>query len=208
MDLKVLQERLANIPYMQPWQGAIIYNTIIGRGYRSCLELGVFHGVGTCYIAGALHELGRGKVMGMDLKWATRLEPRADKLIESLGLSDYAEVIFGESSYTWYLMDRLEHGDLRFDFCYLDDAHTWDLTGFGFLLVERLLDSGGMIIFDDVDWTFADGWIGPKPPALEARPEREKATKQVRKVFDLLVKGNPAFSEVWEENGWGYAVKK
>src|SRR3989337_2116884 len=103
---------------MRPRGGSIIYNTIIGRGYRSCLELGVFHGVGTCYIAGALHELGRGKVMGMDLKWSTRLEPRADKLIESLGLSDYAEVIFGESSYTWYLMDRLERGDLRFDFCY------------------------------------------------------------------------------------------
>lgn len=207
MELTSLQQRLANIPYMRPSQGAIIYNTIIRRGYRSCLELGVFHGVGTCYIAGALHELGRGKVMGLDLKRATHLEPRADRLIQSLGLSDHADVIYGESSYTWYLMDRLERGDLRFDFCYLDDAHTWDLTGFGFLLVERLLDSGGMIIFDDLDWSYAT-WDGPKSPAIEAWPEREKVTKQVRKVFDLLVKGNPAFSEVWEEDGWGFAVKK
>ena len=207
MDLRSLQERLAGIRWMQPWQGEVIYKTIIERRYQSCIELGIYHGVGTCYIAGALHELGRGKVVGMDIKSAMRLQPRADTLIESLGLSDYAEVIFGESSYTWYLMDRLERGDLRFDFCYLDDAHTWDLTGFGFLLVERLLNSGGMIVFDDLDWSFANGWGGPIG-TIPKMPERQRVTPQVRKVFELLVKGNPSFSEVWEEKGWGFAVKK
>jgi hypothetical protein len=38
-------------------------------------------------------------------------------------------------------------------------------------------------------------------------PERERTTPQVRRIFELLVRGNPAFAEAYESDGWGFAVK-
>ena len=40
-----------------------------------------------------------------------------------------------------------------FDLVYLDGGHTWDATGFAFFLVDKLLRSGGWLIFDDIYWT-------------------------------------------------------
>ena len=208
MDLASLQKHLADVPFTRPWKGAILYNTLIEHRYTNCLELGFAHGVATSYMAGALQELGQGKVVAVDLKYALNVTPRADQLVHSLGLSKYAEFVFEDISHTWYMMERIERGDQSFDFCFLDDAHTWDVTGFGFLLVERLLKSGGMIIFDDLNWSFDSSPSMSKLPKVMAKSERERTTRQVRKVFDLLVKGHPSFSKVWETSGLGFAIKK
>ena len=42
----------------------------------------------------------------------------------------------------------------KFDFCYIDGGHNWSDTGFAFFLVDRLLKSNGIIVFDDLDWTY------------------------------------------------------
>ncbi len=207
MRLENLQDRLSGIPHTGPEMGAVLYRTVLERGCRSCLELGFAHGVGTCYIAGALEELGCGKVVATDLLTAQRRQPRADRLLAELGLDPWAELVYGASSYTWYLMERLERQDLSFDFCFLDGSHEWETDGLAVLLVERLLVSGGMLILDDLDWTFASSPTLRDTRRVRTMPEHERTTRQIRKIFELLVRGNPAFSEVYERNGLGFAVK-
>ena len=41
----------------------------------------------------------------------------------------------------------------EFDFVFLDAGHTWDVTGFAFFLVDRLLRPGGWLLFDDLNWS-------------------------------------------------------
>jgi len=207
MRLEDLQNRLSGIPHTGPDKGAVLYRTVLERSYANCLELGFAHGVGTCYIAGVLDQLGRGSVVALDLQAAKRRQPRADELLTSLGLKRWAELVFSPSSYTWYLMERLEQRDRSFDFCFLDGSHDWEVDGLAVLLVERLLTSGGMIVFDDLEWTYGASLTLRDTPRVRSMPERERTTPQVRRIFELLVRGNPAFAEAYESDGWGFAVK-
>ena len=208
MRLQDLQERLAGIPHTTPERGAVLYRMILEHRYRSCLELGFAHGVGTAYMAGAIAELGEGRVVALDRVGARTRSPRADELLESLGLLDWIELVYGELSYTWYLLDRLEKQDRKFDFCFLDGSHTWETDGLAVLLLERLMSPGGMIVLDDLDWTYETSPTLARRPETLRLPERERTTPQIRKVFELLVKGNPAFTQVHERDGWGFALKR
>jgi predicted O-methyltransferase YrrM len=208
MRLQELQQRLVGIPHTTPERGAVLYQLIIEHRYRNCLELGFAHGVGTAYMAGAIADQGEGRVVALDRVSARTRSPRADELLASLGLTDWVELVYGELSYTWYLLDRLETQDRTFDFCFLDGSHTWETDGLAVLLVERLMTPGGMIVLDDLDWTYETSPTLARRRETLRLPERERTTPQIRKVFELLVKRNPAFTQVHERDGWGFALKR
>jgi predicted O-methyltransferase YrrM len=207
MRLLHLQEHLNGVPHTGPEKGAVLYHSVLNGRFESCLELGFAHGAGTCYIAGALDELGAGSVVALDLQSASRREPRADRVLAGLGLEHWAELIYSPSSYNWYLMQRLERKDRNFDFCFLDGSHRWETDGLAVLLLERLMAPGGMLIVDDLDWTFSASPTLKDTPQVKRMPAEERTTPQVRKVFELLVSGNPGFKEVREAAGMGFAIK-
>ena len=101
MRLSDLQRRLKSIPHTGPEKGALLYRSVLDGRYSNCLELGFAHGVGTCYLAGALDERGEGSIVAVDFNSAMRREPRADRLLSDLGLARWAELVFSPSSYTW-----------------------------------------------------------------------------------------------------------
>jgi len=208
MKLEELQGRLTHIPHTTPKRGAVLYGTITENRYTKCLELGFAHGVGTAYIAGALEQLGAGHVTALDRPAALKCNPRADAVLASLGLQHRAELIIDESSYTWFLLDRIEQQDKKFDFCFLDGSHTWETDGFAVLLIERILEPGGMIVLDDLNWTIASSPTLANRPEFLKLPERERKTAQVRKVFELIVKNNTTFKKVYERDGCGFAIKR
>ena len=88
-------------------------------------------------------------------------------------------------------------------FMFLDGAHTWDVDGFAFVLMEKILEPGGLMIFDDLDWSIEGS------PTLRNKnfPDRKKRDKGVRAVFEILVKSTPSL-ECWEDDGWAYARKR
>ena len=201
MEFDAVAAVVKGIPHTSPEKGKILYETIKGRGYQRCLELGFACGVGSSYMAAALESQGAGKLTSVDQKSALQRKPRADALVAKAGLAHRVDFVFDETSYTWFLMEALEKG-LTFDFCFLDGAHTWEVDGFAFVLVERLLEPGGMIIFDDLDWTIA------RSPTMKAMPlpERVRQTPGVRKIYELLVKTTPSL-KAYEKDGWAYAEK-
>jgi hypothetical protein len=77
----------------------------------------------------------------------------------------------------------------QFDFCYFDGGHTWDDTGFGFLLVDMLLRPGGWIVFDDLTWSMekAIPQLTRVPRHWRTCSTDEQSTPGVQMVFDLLV---------------------
>lgn len=196
---------VAGTKFMTSTQGRIAYEFIVGQKLGRVLELGFAHGKSTCYLAAAVDELGdEGHVLTMDRAGVLDREPNLHELLDRCGLRHRVTPVIAETSYTWELMKLLDRDPQpRFDFAYIDAGHTWDVTGFGFLLVDRLLAPGGWILFDDLDWTLASS-----PTMRERRiPEEQRITPQVRKVFELLVRTHPGYVDVHERDGWGWARK-
>jgi predicted O-methyltransferase YrrM len=198
-----LATALRGIPHTTAEKGLIIHNAVLKGKFKNCLELGFASGVGSSYIAGALDANRGGRLTSVDTKEALRRKPLASETLAKLQLEKYVELVFHEISYTWFLMDAIEKGK-KFDFCFLDGAHTWDVDGLAFFLVEKVLSPGGMIIFDDLDWCYATSPTMKDVPA----PELFRKTAGVRKIFELLVKQHPNMTNFREEHGMGIAEKR
>ena len=207
MNLTAVENELKNIPFMKRNQTEIIREIFKTYKIKNVLELGFCHGVSTCYMASIFDELGcDGKITTIDRLSAKTREPNIETNLEKLNLKKYVDIYYEPGSYTWRLMKFLEENPRKkFDFCYIDGGHTWDTTGFAFFLVDKLLIPGGIVLFDDINWTIANS-----PTCKDSKvPEEEKTTAQVEKVFELLVKDHKDYHnfEIINDN-WGFAQKK
>jgi predicted O-methyltransferase YrrM len=209
MDIQEIRKKVDGIPHMTFAQARAMTDVILENKPRHILELGFRHGVSTCYMAGALDEIGGGRITTIDLAGARDAEPNVLGLLEALGLSSYVTAYFEPTSYTWRLMKMLEEGgEPKFDLCYIDGAHDWSTDGFAFFLVDRLLEPGGLIIFDDLDWTYAKSPALRESEKVRQMPEDERSLPQIRQVFELLVMTHPGYGDFMEKGGWAYARKK
>ena len=183
---------------------------MLRSGVENVLELGFAHGTSTAYIAAALQERGEGVVVTIDRPQALDRQPNIHQILETLGLQRFARPIIAERSYNWELMHLIEqqHEDGRegwFDFCFVDGAHTWETDGFAFFLADKLLRPDRWILFDDLPWT-QEGSPNLSPEKAREIPAEERQTPQMLKVFELLVRQHPAYTDfrVMGTYGWAY----
>jgi predicted O-methyltransferase YrrM len=209
VKFEAVDAAVAGTKFMSTAKGRTVYDFIVDKKLRRILELGFAHGKSTCYFAAAADELGGdAHVLTMDRVSARDRKPNIHEMLEKCGLTSRVTPVFARTSYTWELMKLLEQSPQpRFDFAYIDGGHTWDVTGFGFFLVDRLLAPGGWVLFDDLDWTLASSEGLRDNPRVQKLPEEERTTPQVRKVFELLVRTHPGYTDVHERAGWGWARK-
>jgi len=167
-------------------------------GCRVYAEIGVYKGYTALGIAEQL--AGEGQIHLFD--YEDRVLAAAKRLREA-GHSNL--VLHPNSrrlmdSYNWSLMQVLaEHEEPVFDYVFLDGAHTWALDALAFCLVDRLLRDGGYVDFDDYGWTLRDSpSMKPEvfPDIRRLYSDEQIARAQVALVVDLLVRRNPAYTEV------------
>jgi predicted O-methyltransferase YrrM len=201
---------IEGVPFMTPWQGRRLYDHLRETGARQVLELGTAHGASSAYMGAAVEANGGGKVTTVDRFHFAG--PAPEETHERAGLTGTIECVRVEhSSYTWWLRGLVqersdEHGNCEplYDFCYLDGAHEFSVDGMAVILVERLLQPGGWLLLDDLDWTHDKGSF--EAPELSAE---ERATPHMRAIFDLIIKPHPNFAELRDEDGaWGWARKQ
>jgi predicted O-methyltransferase YrrM len=199
-----IKEITGDLPHMRLDQGIVMYNLITSYQLRRVLELGFLHGVSSLYIAGAVEEVD-GKLITIDRDTALTLSPNIQDLADRAGLSERITIIANRWSYTYHLMELLDRGQFAtFDLVYIDAGHNWDTTGFAVSLTAHLLKPRGWLILDDLDWTIEESLRrNPlrKVPQLRAPAD----LPGVRKAFELLVKRDNRYSEVFEDRGWGFA---
>lgn len=203
MNLIKVKQVVEDLPYMTLKKAQVMQDFIHKHNISSILELGFYHGVSTCYMAAALEEIDQGSIVSIDLESAQKRQPNIEGLLEQCGYLDAVEFYYEPVSYNWRLMKLIEEQTKTFDLCYVDGGHDWYNTGLAFFLVDKLLRPGGWMIFDDLDWTMEH---------LDAKwalrkPEEERITPQVRKVWELLVKPHPHYGNCFEQGNWGYAQK-
>ena len=207
--------RFAALPYMTDKQAQRLQRLLHEHQLRNCLELGFFHGKSAAYTAAIVKPMG-GHLVAIDRLSAKALKPNIEEVLQELDLLDTVDFYYEEVSYNWRLMEMLERTPRPvFDFCYIDGGHTWERDGFAFCLAEKMLRSGGWILFDDIDHSFQKSYAGrgliepgggvPKGAGLT---QLEFSTQQIRKVWDLLVREHPGFHNFTEEGRWGFAQKR
>lgn len=214
MLFKDVAKILKDVPFMSILDGKIIYDFIRKGGFQNILELGFGHGTSTCYLAAALDENKSGLITTMDNQLAKDRKPNIFTLLEKTNLNDYVKPIFADTSYTWELMKIIERQTIQgickpiFDFCFIDGAHTWEVDGLAFFLVEKLLKPGGWILFDDLYWTFAKSPSLKNTKLVQEMPEDQKTTPQVERIFSLLVSQHQNFENIKIYKEWGWVQKK
>lgn len=207
MHVDRVVEQVDGVPHMPAKRGRQLTAFLLREQPRRMLELGTSHGVSACYIAAAAQKYG-GHLTTMDRHVIEDLEPNVHQQLSALGLTDHVDVVAGEHSYTWELMRIMrDEPDRRFDFCFFDGAHTWDTTGYAFFLVDRMLEPGGWILFDDLNWSFHKSPSLKRKPRIRKMSKEERRTPQVGLVFDLLVGRDPRYDNVERDGNWGWARK-
>jgi predicted O-methyltransferase YrrM len=189
-----------------PSRGSELHRFVTEHRPTDCLELGFAHGVGSVYIASALEANGQGRLTSVDNRSALERDPRASDMVERAGLSERVEFVYEDTSYTWFLHDKMRE-QLRegsrieplYDFIFIDGAHSWDVDGLAFALADRLLKPGGHILLDDLDWRFDERW-----PDI---PEHQRSLEQVREVWELMALTSPGYDEFRTDGGWGWMRK-
>lgn len=202
--------RFSEVKYMNAARAAILRDLIVRTDARDILEIGFYQGKSSLYIAGALEDLGRGRLVTIDREAARKHDPNIHDLLAAAGLAHRVEPVFAFRSFTWELQ-KLVAADPRpaFDLCYFDGGHTWDETGFGFLLVDLLLKPGGTIVFDDMNWTVAGSAAYARNAAKSAAFSPDEAeARSVERVWDLLVpeRGYERLARL-DKVHWGVARK-
>lgn len=206
MKFDAIAPLLDGIPYTSPHKGRVFYDFVMDTRPEQCLELGFAYGVSSCYIAAALHELGRGHLTSVDLLGSkVWFDPTIETLLARTGLESYVTVARENTSYTWFLKKKIEAQtsghvcEPCYDFCFIDGAKNWTHDGAAFFMADKLLRPGGWIMFDDLWWSSAmeEARSGLKTAAgvpHDQLAEDEYREPHIEAIFRLLVMQHPGYS--------------
>lgn len=202
--------KFKDVPYMRYSQAKEVRRLISENDCESFLEIGFAHGKSSAYFAAIAEDRGKGHLTTIDRKAAKDRSPNISSILSDLNLSGRVTPVYAERSYTWELQKCITSEPRpQFDFCYFDGGHTWDLTGFGVLLVDILLKPGGILVLDDMDWSMASS------AAYKSNPEWAKGysadeieAKGVRLVWENILPhlGYERIEEI-KNLKWGVARK-
>lgn len=217
MRFEAIRSLVGEIPFMTPERGRIMYDHIRRYQPTHVLELGIGHGVSSCYIAAALHENGAGHLTCVDLRDAS-FSPSAEELVVQTSLTDYVTIHRERSSYTWFLKKLIEQNTPsggvcvpQFDLCYIDGPKNWTIDGAAFFMVDKLLKEDGWLIFDDYDWTYEQNTTDPDNAdgiSIRSLADDERTQPHVEAIFRLLVAQHPNYGDLRVDgNSWAWAHK-
>lgn len=201
IDFDTVARAVEGVPFMSPAQGRVVYEHVARTQPRWAVELGTAHGVGAAYIAAALPPGGR--LITVDFAGAA-YDPSPEDVLARAGVAGRVDVVREHSSYTWWLKAELERSEPRLDFAYLDGAKNWTIDGLAVLLLERCLRPGGWLLIDDLHWSYDDdpGRAVSDGVTVRSLSAAERGEPHLRAVFDLLIAGNPAWTDLRIQDDW------
>ncbi|MEI8405173.1 MAG: class I SAM-dependent methyltransferase [Actinomycetes bacterium] len=205
VSIEQVDERVHDVPYMQLEQAKILQELWETCPEGDILELGFAHGKGSAFL-GALASARGGQATCVDNPTARHRDPSAPDVVKAAGVDDAVDLVFAEDGYLWWMKQQLEAGNAqRFSLIYLDGAHDWFIDGFAVLMLSYFLKPGGILVLDDLDWSFS---ISRAPDIVErvTSMSPDVATQHhIRKVWELLIQPDPSWGELREISNWAIA---
>ena len=118
------------------------------RATEVSLEVGCAYGVSSLYICEALREVGYKHIV---------IDPYQHSGWKGIGLANlrranYSDIVDFHEAFSHQCLSRLTEEHVKIDFAFVDGEHTFDYVFVDFLLIDKLLRPGGIIIFDDFSY--------------------------------------------------------
>jgi predicted O-methyltransferase YrrM len=136
--------------YIPQEEGDYLYGLV--RHYRPSLtiEVGMAYGLSTLFLAAAHRDNGPdGRHIAIDPYQHLDWRGVGMGLIRQAGLAGRVRLIEEPSHQA---LSSLEKEGVHSGLIFIDGSHLFDYVITDFLVSDRLLDTGGLIVFDDSDW--------------------------------------------------------
>ncbi len=207
ISVEAIDQAVHDTPYMTLEQARTLERLWNTCPVGDILELGFAYGKGSAYL-GALAAQRDRRAVCVDNLSARHRRPRAEVTVSTAGVADHVDLLFTDNGYVWWMKQQLEQGDVqRYGLVYLDGAHDWFVDGFAALLLDRFVIPGGVVVVDDLDWSFASSTAPDIVARVSTMTADVASEPHVRKVWELLIQTNPRWGEFEEHDGWGVARK-
>lgn len=222
MRFEKVREVVGDTPHTTPERGRQLYETVLEAGARQLLQLGVAHGVATCYLAAALDEQDRkatenggsggvrraatddpsqpGRVVAIDDRAALQRRPSVHHLLQQCGVAAYVTPVFTATSQAHELRrlitERTPGGASAGQAC----RPTFD---FCLLDAVHAWETDGFAFFLVDKLLRAGGWM-----LLDTEPDPDPEPGNADGVFDLLVAQHPDYTDLSRDASGCWARKR
>jgi len=180
-------------------EGDFVQTIIRSMQPRVSLEVGCAYGISSLYICEALREVNAAKHIIID--------PYQHDIFEGIGLANlrragYDDIIEFHEIVSYQCLARLTEERVTIDFAFIDGQHTFDYVLVDFFLIDKLLRTGGIVVFDDLSFPSIRSvcryvllnlrykCVGPPPsqiPGLRKLAARVSANTPLRRILKPTV---------------------
>jgi predicted O-methyltransferase YrrM len=114
------------------------------------LEIGMAYGVSSLYICDALKRKDNTRHIIID--------PQDSKMpwfkigLSNLERAGYGDIIEYHDMKSYEALPQLLSRGQKIDFAFIDGWHTFDYAFVDFFYIDKMLNVGGVVVFDDADW--------------------------------------------------------
>lgn len=149
---KVVEDAQGNsidpFPTATPYETGTLFEELIQQNHlERTLEIGMAYGLSTLFICQSHHDKGSGSHIAIDPFQKTMWKSIGLLNIERAGLSEKLQ-LFEEFSYK--VLPQLLVDGKKIDFAFIDGSHQFDYTLVDFFYIDKLLEIGGYMVFDDI----------------------------------------------------------
>jgi predicted O-methyltransferase YrrM len=130
-------------------QGNLLYSLVRQAQPDLTVEVGMANGLSTLFIASGLEDNEHGRHIAIDPFQSTDWKSAAVTLMGIANLDHRVELI---EKYSHQALPELEQYGRRAQFIFVDGSHLFDYVLCDFLCADRILETGGLMAFDDSDW--------------------------------------------------------
>ena len=113
------------------------------------LEIGLAFGVSALFICDALEKIPGAKHIIIDSEQTKEFEGIGLKNLKTAGYGDMVE-FYNLPSYR--ALSALEAKGRKVKLAFIDGWHTFDYVLVDFFLIDKMLEVGGIVVFDDANW--------------------------------------------------------
>lgn len=135
--------------YIPREEGDYLYSLVRLLKPTVSVEVGMANGLSTLFIAQALRDNRHGRHIAIDPYQSSEWKDAGMALLDKARLSSLVEL---RQAFSHQALPELERAGERIQFAFIDGAHLFDYAITDFLCIDRMLDIGGLVAFDDSDW--------------------------------------------------------
>ena len=113
------------------------------------LEVGFAYGISTLFILEMHRKYNSAKAAHIVIEPDSYWGPAAVHNIEKEGLADLLDI---RRDYSDKVLTKLFHDNYRIQYAYIDTTKQFDVVMQDFYFINKILDTGGVVILDDCEW--------------------------------------------------------